>query len=65
MTQQGSSQFVIASFIFAVVLIYFAISAAFEKSKLKLKAQSQEVDISAPDFPVPEIPKSRMEQLNG
>jgi NADH-quinone oxidoreductase subunit H len=65
MTQQGSSQFVIASFIFAVVLIYFAISSAFEKSKLKLKAQSQEVDVSAPDFPVPEIPKSRMEQLNG
>jgi NADH-quinone oxidoreductase subunit H len=65
MTQQGSSQFVIASFIFAVVLIYFAISSAFEKSKLKLKAQSQEFDVSAPDFPVPEIPKSRMEQLNG
>jgi NADH-quinone oxidoreductase subunit H len=65
MTQQGSSQFVIVSFIFAVVLIYFAISSAFEKSKLKLKAQSQEVDVSAPDFPVPEIPKSRMEQLNG
>jgi NADH-quinone oxidoreductase subunit H len=65
MTQQGSSQFVIASFIFAVVLIYFAISSAFEKSKLKLKAQSQEVDVPAPDFPVPEIPKPRMEQLNG
>jgi NADH-quinone oxidoreductase subunit H len=65
MTQQGSSQFLIASFIFAVVLIYFAISASIEKSKLKLKAQSQEVDVSAPDFPVPEIPKSRMEQLNG
>jgi NADH-quinone oxidoreductase subunit H len=65
MTQQGSSQFLIASFIFAVVLIYFAVSSAVEKSKLKLKAQSQEVDVSAPDFPVPEIPKSRMEQLNG
>jgi NADH-quinone oxidoreductase subunit H len=65
MTQQGSSQFLIASFIFAVVLIYFAISASIEKSKLKLKAQSQEVDVPAPDFPVPEIPKSRMEQLNG
>ena len=65
MTQQGSSQFLIASFIFAVVLIYFAISASIEKSKLKLKAQSQEVDAPAPDFPVPEIPKSRMEQLNG
>jgi NADH-quinone oxidoreductase subunit H len=65
MTQQGSSQFLIASFIFAVVLIYFAVSAAVEKSRLKLKAQSQEVDVAAPDFPVPEIPKSRMEQLNG
>jgi NADH-quinone oxidoreductase subunit H len=65
MTQQGSSQFLIASFIFAVVLIYFAVSSAVEKSKAKLKAQSQEVDVAAPDFPVPEIPKSRMEQLNG
>ena len=65
MTQQASSQFLIASFIFAVVLIYFVISSAVEKSKLKLKAQSQVVDVQAPDFPVPEIPKSRMEQLNG
>jgi len=65
MTQQGSSQFLIASFIFAVVLIYFAVSSAVEKSKAKLMAQSQEVDVPAPDFPVPEIPKSRMEQLNG
>jgi NADH-quinone oxidoreductase subunit H len=65
MTQQGSSQFLIASFIFAVVLIYFAVSSAVEKSKAKLMAQSQEFDVPAPDFPVPEIPKSRMEQLNG
>jgi NADH-quinone oxidoreductase subunit H len=65
MTQQGSSQFLIASFIFAVVLIYFAVSSAVEKSKAKLMAQSQKVDVPAPDFPVPEIPKSRMEQLNG
>jgi NADH-quinone oxidoreductase subunit H len=65
MTQQGSPQYLIASFIFAVVLIYFAVSSAVEKSRLKLKAQSQEVDVPAPDFPVPEIPKSRMEQLNG
>jgi NADH-quinone oxidoreductase subunit H len=65
MTQQGSSQFLIASFIFAVVLIYFAVSSAVEKSKAKLMAQSQEIDVPAPDFPVPEIPKSRMEQLNG
>ena len=65
MTQQGSPQYLVASFIFAVVLIYFAVSSAVEKSRLKLKAQSQEVDVPAPDFPVPEIPKSRMEQLNG
>ena len=65
MTQQGSSQFLIASFIFAVVLIYFAVSATVEKSRLKLKAESQLVDVPTPDFPVPEIPKSRMEQLNG
>jgi hypothetical protein len=48
-----------------VVLIYFAVSSAVEKSKAKLMAQSQKVDVPAPDFPVPEIPKSRMEQLNG
>lgn len=65
MTQQGSPQFLIASFIFAVILIYFAISSAVEKSRRELKAQSQVKDVPAPDFPVPQIPNSRMEQLNG
>jgi NADH-quinone oxidoreductase subunit H len=47
------------------VLIYFAISSAVENSRVKLKAQAVVTDSPEPDFPVPAIPNSRAEQLNG
>jgi NADH-quinone oxidoreductase subunit H len=65
MTQQGSPSSLIISFTSAVVLIYFAISSAVENSRVKLKAQSVATDSPEPDFPVPAIPNSRTEQLNG
>jgi hypothetical protein len=46
-------------------LIYFAISSAVENSRVKLKAESIATDSPEPDFPVPVIPNSRTEQLNG
>jgi len=65
MTQQGSPRYLIISFTSAVVLIYFAVSSAVENSRVKLKAQSVATDSPEPDFPVPAIPNSRTEQLNG
>ena len=65
MSQQGSSRFVILSFTFSVVLIYLAITSAMEKSKLKVKAEAVVTDAPAPSFPVPTIPKTRTDEING
>ena len=65
MSQEGSSRFLILSFTFSVVLIYLAITSAMEKAKLKVKAESIITDAPEPSFPVPSIPKSRSDELNG
>ena len=65
MSQQGSSRFLILSFTFAVVLIYLAISSAMEKAKLKVKAEAIVTNSPEPTFPVPTIPKSRTDEING
>jgi len=65
MSQQGSSRFVILSFTFSVVLIYLAITSAMEKSKAKVKAEAVVTDSPAPSFPVPTIPKTRTDEING
>jgi NADH-quinone oxidoreductase subunit H len=65
MSQQGSSRFVVLSFTFSVVLIYLAVSSAMEKAKSKVKAESIVTDSPAPSFPVPAIPQSRTDEING
>ena len=65
MSQQGSSRFMVLSFTFSVVLIYLAITSAMEKAKLKVKAEAIVTDAPAPSFPVPTIPKSRTDEING
>jgi NADH-quinone oxidoreductase subunit H len=65
MSQQDASRFVIFSFTFAVVLIYLAITSAMEKSKLKVKAEAVVTNSPAPSFPVPTIPKTRTDEING
>jgi NADH-quinone oxidoreductase subunit H len=65
MSQQGSSRFVVLSFTFSVVFIYLAVSSAMEKAKSKVKAESIVTDSPAPSFPVPAIPQSRTDEING
>ena len=65
MSQQGSSRFVVLSFTFSVVLIYLAVTSAMEKSKSKVKAEAIVTDAPAPTFPVPAIPQSRTDEING
>jgi len=36
-----------------------------EKSKAKVKAQAVVTDSPAPSFPVPTIPKTRTDEING
>ena len=65
MSQQGSSRFVVLSFTFSVVLIYLAVTSAMEKAKSKVKAEAIVTDAPAPTFPVPAIPQSRTDEING
>ncbi|NBU94049.1 MAG: NADH-quinone oxidoreductase subunit NuoH [Actinobacteria bacterium] len=65
MSQQGSSRFVVLSFTFSVVLIYLAVTSVMEKAKLKVKAEAIVTDAPAPTFPVPAIPQSRTDEING
>ena len=65
MSQQGSSRFVVLSFTFSVVLIYLAVTSAMEKAKSKVKAEAIVTDAPSPTFPVPAIPQSRTDAING
>ena len=65
MSQQGSSRFVVLSFTFSVVLIYLAVTSAMEKAKSKVKAEAIVTNAPAPSFPVPAIPQSRTDEING
>ena len=65
MSQQGAPPILIGSFIFSVALIYVAISSLLDKKKAAIREASKIIDASTPDFPVPAIPNSRTEQING
>ena len=58
MTQEGASQYVMASFVGAVVLGVLIATSVYESSKKRAEAEAQYLpDLAAPSFPVPEIPK--------
>ena len=58
MTQEGASQYVMASFVGAVVLGVLIATSVYESSKKRAEAEAQYLpDLPAPSFPVPEIPK--------
>ena len=58
MTQEGASQYVMASFVGAVVLGVLIATSVYESSKKRAEVQAQYLpDLPAPSFPVPEIPK--------
>jgi NADH-quinone oxidoreductase subunit H len=65
MSQQGASQGLIATFIFSIALIYVAITTLLDRKKAELTKASREIKAPEPSFPVPSIPNSRAEQING
>ncbi len=65
MSQRQSSTFLLVAFIFSVTFIYIAIASLMDRAKAKTAIESRITNTTAPDFPVPEIPNSRAEQLNG
>jgi NADH-quinone oxidoreductase subunit H len=65
LSQRESSNFLVVAFIFSVALIYIAVTTLMDRAKVKTAIESKITNYSEPDFPVPEIPNSRAEQLNG
>jgi NADH-quinone oxidoreductase subunit H len=65
MSQQGASQGLIATFIFSIALIYVAITTLLDRKKAEIAKSSREINSPEPNFPVPAIPNSRVEQING
>ena len=65
MSQQEAPPALIATFIFSIVLIYVAISTLLDRKKVAQEKAAQNITTSEPDFPVPVIPNTRVEQING
>jgi len=55
----------IFAFVFTVALMYLAITSLIDRQKTKIAEAAKVIDTTQPSFPVPVIPNSRVEQLNG
>ena len=65
MSQQQAPRVIIIAFIFSVALIYIAITSLIDRQKVNLAKAAKVTNSDEPNFPVPAIPNSRSEQLNG
>jgi len=65
MSQQQAPKVLIIAFIFSIVLIYLSVTTLVDREKAKVIKAAKVTDSAEPDFPVPAIPNSRSEQLNG
>jgi len=65
MSQQEAPPALIATFIFSIALIYIAIATLIDKKKAAQEKAARNITSSEPDFPVPVIPNTRVEQING
>ena len=65
MSQQQAPRVIIIAFIFSVAMIYIAITSLVDRQKVNLAKAAKVTNSDEPSFPVPAIPNSRSEQLNG
>ncbi len=65
MSQQQAPKVMIIAFIFSVAFIYIAITSLIDRQKVNLAKAAKITNSSEPNFPVPTIPNTRAEQLNG
>jgi len=65
MSQQQAPRVIIIAFIFSIALIYIAITSLVDRQKVNLAKAAKVTKSDEPNFPVPAIPNSRSEQLNG
>lgn len=65
MSQEQAPRVIIIAFIFSIALIYIAIISLIDRQKVNLAKAAKVTNSDEPSFPVPAIPNSRSEQLNG
>jgi NADH-quinone oxidoreductase subunit H len=65
MSQQNAPQALIFALVFSVALLYLAITSLIDRQKMKTAEAAKIIDVTQPSFPVPAIPTSRAEQING
>lgn len=65
MFQQGAPQLVVGVFVFSIAIIFIGINTLLDRKKVDVAKALREYKSSDPDFPVPVIPNSRTEQING
>ena len=65
MSQQQAPKVMIIAFIFSVAFIYIAITSLIDRQKVNLAKAAKVTNSSEPNFPVPTIPNTRAEQING
>ena len=65
MSQQNAPRALIFAFVFTVALMYLAVTSLIDRQKTKIAEAAKVIDTSQPSFPVPVIPNSRADQLNG
>ena len=65
MSQQQAPRVIIITFIFSVAFIYIAITSLVDRQKVNLAKAAKVTNSSEPNFPVPTIPNTRAEQING
>ena len=65
MSQQEAPRILIIAFIFSMVLLYLAVTTLVDREKAKVIKAAKVTNSIEPDFPVPTIENSRVEQING
>ncbi len=65
MSQEQAPRVIIIAFIFSIALIYVAVISLIDRQKVNLAKAAKVTNSDEPNFPVPVIPNSRSEQLNG
>ena len=65
MSQQQAPRVIIIAFIFSVAFIYIAITSLVDRQKVNLAKAAKVTNSREPNFPVPTVPNTRAEQING
>jgi NADH-quinone oxidoreductase subunit H len=65
LSNEKASRAAVLGFALGTVLVILSVSMLFDRAKNKRIEEDSVITYATPDFPVPELPNKKMEQLNG